>query len=351
MIIGLVGYGFTGKSAIMCLLKEFEECSFCPYTCEFILPYIQHGIQDLEYQLMVRPTRFFSSDAAIKDFKRMVRLLDTPHSAFRKTSGNKLRELTDRFAEEITQIEYKGYTYEDMFLASRFYRLLRFSLFGRVVNLSEKVFPSNTVSKYLFSHTPEKIYLSLYPENFHEAVKKYLRDVMLSLQYDLNKKVVLDQPFDASNPENSMKYFDDPKAIIVDRDPRDIYVLAKKFWQTQGNFIPSDTVENYISYHRLIRKHPEGMKSDRVLRIQYEDLIYNYDATVKTVTEFLDLDVDHWAPKKYFDPQVSIENTQVFRRFASGLEDDIKKIEKELPEYLYQFEKYEQHAQGKRKPF
>lgn len=43
---------------------------------------------------------------------------------------------------------------------------------------------------------------------------------------DLSKPICLDQPFSGNNPENSFKFYNNPYAIIVDNDPRDLYLAA-----------------------------------------------------------------------------------------------------------------------------
>lgn len=343
--IGVCGYGYTGSGAVFDYLKEFEECSFSKIEYEFMLPYIQHGIQDLEYQLTIRPTRFFSSDAAIKDYRRLVRMYDTPDSAFRKLSGKKFRELTDSFLDNITQIAWRGGTYEDRFLMNKFCRIIRYQFYARFVRLCER-----KLSRRLEMFWPEHTYLSIYPAEFEDKVRKYIRSLLISMQYDFNKNILLNQPFDVHAPASSMKYFDNPKAILVDRDPRDIYVLAKKYLYSLGEFIPTNKVDEYILYHRLIRKSSAGNTKYEILRIRYEDMIYDYEKTSNKVISFLGLASSKRVEKKYFDPMKSINNTQLYLRHPE-LAEDIKKIETELSEYLYPFDQYVSQPNGNVKPF
>ena len=78
--------------------------------------------------------------------------------------------------------------------------------------------------------------------------------------------------------------------------------------------------------------------NDHVLRMSFEELIYEYDIAVKKIEKFLSLNT-HKYPKTIFDPAKSINNTQQIRRHPELIED-IKKIENELPEYLFPFEDY-----------
>jgi hypothetical protein len=155
-----------------------------------------------------------------------------------------------------------------------------------------------------------------------------------------DKNIVLDQPFAANNPEKSFVFFDNPKAIILERDPRDLYLLAKKVALSKARWIPSDNVEDFIKFYKLIReKSNVHTQSDQILYVKYEDLIYEYKDTSTRINNFLNLKEHTW-PKKYFQPEISINNTQLFIKYK-GFENDIYKIEKELEEWLYPFENYE----------
>ena len=86
----------------------------------------------------------------------------------------------------------------------------------------------------------------------------------------------------------------------------------------------------------MITVSKRNEKNDqRVLRINFEDLILQYDDTKKTVFDFLDIDgSDHVNKFKYFDPNVSNNNVGVWKKYKN--QDDINKIYKELKEYCYQ---------------
>ena len=100
-------------------------------------------------------------------------------------------------------------------------------------------------------------------------------------------------------------------------------------------FTPTFTVDDFIEYYKdqmsLIRKY-----SENVLLVRFENLIYEYDSEVSKIENFLGIS-SHNKPKKYFDPAISIANTQMSLRFPK-LEEDIKKIEEKLPDYLYPFD-------------
>ena len=67
-------------------------------------------------------------------------------------------------------------------------------------------------------------------------------------------------------------------------------------------------------------------------------MVYEYKKTSAKVREFLHLP-ENPRPRTVFEPNLSIANTQVFKRFPQFAED-VRKIERELPEYLFDFSKY-----------
>ena len=180
---------------------------------------------------------------------------------------------------------------------------------------------------------------SIQPEKFDIAAKAFVRDILEIYGADFRKPVVLNQPFCGNNPEKSFKYFDDPIAIIVDRDPRDNYMFAKKFLRSKGRQIPTDTVEQYVEYYKRMRDGQPYKESDeRILCIQFEDMIYKYDETTRKISEFCNVRHED-RTRKFFVPEMSINNTQVYKRYPE-YEKDILYIEKMLPDYLYPFDKF-----------
>jgi len=88
----------------------------------------------------------------------------------------------------------------------------------------------------------------------------------------------------------SFKFFENPIAIIVDRDPRDHYLFTKNFLQPRGllNLIPCDNVDDYIKYFRLVRQSPPDLRGrDDVIFFNFEELVYDYENTAKKVAEFI----------------------------------------------------------------
>ena len=326
MVIGICGYGYTGSGAVIDLLKEYKDIQVSD-DFEFALTYWPDSIQDLEYHLCYAPARFFSSDTAIRRFHTFVEKENkSPKGWYKVATQGKFKEISEQYINKVTQLTWKGRWMIDPFLCSEFIRTIKYRLLGRCI----KWFPR--VERML----NRKMYFSIAPVDFLEHTKDYINDLLSAMGYHNSGTVVLNQPFPANEPAQSMKYFTDPRAIIVDRDPRDTYILMKK--HTSARWAPIDNVEKFILYYRQLRLNKE--ESNRVLYLRFEDLVYQYERTVKVIEEFCGLGI-HIRPRSFFDPMVSINNTRLYQRYPE-LDADIKLIEKELTEFLFNFSEYDE---------
>lgn len=331
MELGVCGFGYTGSGAVSSMLKEFDGTTCLPgkYGYEFTLSYVTDGLEDLEFNLCQNPSKGARCDIAIYRFGLLINTLERGYNRFTK---GKFRELAEDYIKDITQVKFKAVRVFELErsprIIKRYERLVRgmLSRWLKNHNLPSRTFPLTDR------------YLSVFPENFTERTKKFVEEILtVDNKYEC---LLLDQPFSVGNPLNSMKFFKDPKCIIVDRDPRDLYVMVKNVYGMNAMFIPSDTVEHFIEYYKRIHDNRLWNDSDKVLYIRFEDLIYQYEETKNRIKQFVGPVLgEHTKQKEFFKPEVSIANTNVFCNFPDDAEA-IKKIEKELSEYLYAFENY-----------
>ena len=79
------------------------------------------------------------------------------------------------------------------------------------------------------------------------------------------------------------------------------------------------------------------------MKIQFEDLIYRYDEMVSKIEEFIGLSAkDHEFPFRGMNPKRSVYNTWLFKNYPYT--DEIKYIEENLNEYIYDFEAVAQNS-------
>lgn len=330
--IGACGFSGTGSSVICDYLKEFDENNVLD-SIEFYIPYIMDGLQDLRYHLQEGGMRDFHCRIALKRYLDLCK--GSEGRLFQNVTNEKFLELSEKYIESLIQIKIVGRYRNQKGLreiTERVYR--KFGIYKVIAYLEKKI------GRELCIYPLRKVGISIYPDCLEEKTKKYVRDILNAMGRDEVKNTVLDQPFSGNDPIAAFSFFDNPKAIVIDRDPRDIYVLMKDFWRPSGfRAIPADNPRDYCLFHRKLRENmPYKRPNPNILCIQFEDMIYRYEETTKRIKEFCGLE-NAQSKRKSFFPEKSINNTQVFKRYPQWKED-IRYIEKELAEYLYPFEEF-----------
>lgn len=334
--IGVCGYSGTGSSAVSDLLKEYSQNQVID-SCEFILPYEPDGLMDLYYHLNEGSCKFSSSNTAIYRFRKAIR--GGQFRYIRELTGGKLVGLSEEFLSKVIQCEWVGSDPADLCnqpirdLAQRAVR--KFHL-GKLFYRLER-----QVGRDLNIYPMGKMFFSSHPLNFSYAARDFVFGVLNAIEpIDSSRNIVLDQPFPGNNPMACFPFFENPRAIVVDRDPRDLYLLTKEFWFESQAWrpLPTNSVEQFITYYRALREPKPEYEEGKVLRIRFEDLVYRYDQTRERIEAFLCLG-DNAKKGKHFNPSASINNTQLFSLY-SNYQDDVRKIEEALPEYLFPFQEF-----------
>ena len=118
-----------------------------------------------------------------------------------------------------------------------------------------------------------------------------------------------------------------------------IVQVFKYYWYPKECGIPFPLdVHEFCRYYKDLRKLENLYNSNiKALKINFEDLVLNYNETIKKIEDYIGLqDSEHIHKLKHFNPEKSINNIQIFNRKNEYiLEANI--IEKELKEYLYPF--------------
>lgn len=324
--VDLSGYAFTGKHAAIDLLREFRGYKVAKFNYEFSVLRIQAGIRDLETALVDdwSPIR---SDAAIRRFRLLVDRLASknawlnPKSWFHATGWNyedffhgKFRARSDQYVRELVDAEWMAewpYPMAEMHGIELFRRkLLR--LLG---------------SKSAFD--VPVVLAAPGPDRFMAATRSYLADLMDAFCEGTDAHtVVMHNTFEPYNPGRALRYFNNARSIIVDRDPRDNYIAQMGVRSVAVP--PKIFVQRYRLYRDLARRHvdPPG----RVLRITFESLVLNYNRTILRILDFLGLcPADHVTPRRYFKPEESARNVGLWRTYPT--QDEVDYIARELSEY------------------
>lgn len=332
MIISVTGFGSTGASAYIDLIKEFENVQFFPGSMEFQILHEPDGILDLERSILngcrtnmqVAISRFSKND-----INRSVRLDIASH--------NKFRLLKKKYISQIANICWRGKSVYDPVDQRKWYDNRYFRLINRAID-------HYLIKKDKYNSWPpetNRSISSITSEQFNEITRSFLKSLFESCGFDVSGNILLEQLYNASMPfEGNHLLPSDSLSIVVDRDPRDVYIITNYLFPYYNRFMPhSRDVDTFIKYYKSIhrKKNSEQLKS--VLYLNYEDIIYNYNKTISLLSNNL-LGLKHKHKKKYFKPECSINNTQLFKKGYENQIDEIKRIEKELPEFLYPFEKH-----------
>ena len=336
MIIGVCGFCSTGSSAVSDYLKEFDENQVLDML-EFTLTYLPDGLEDLEYHLTKKYSRGDDCYCAITRFRRyMDRYYINGGAKITKKNKKIIKEITEKFLYDIVQLKWITNLRSELLLNDGlFYRYFGISI------MKQRIIPfiNKKLKRAVTLYPNHEVEVSIGPANFDISSKKFVKEMLSCIGANFSKNIVLDQPFSGNDPEKSFHFFDDPRAIVVDRDPRDNYLFAKKMLYKKGRFMPIDKVEDFVKYYKLLRDNqPYKLPNKRILRIQFEDMVYNYEATTERIRQFCELPESR---KKFtiFDPKISMPNTQLFRRYPE-YKKEIEYIEKNLTEYLFDFQKY-----------
>ena len=328
MIISTCSFGSTGSSAVSDYLKEYDTLQVIDKV-EFSWVVEVDSLIDLDYHINHPHFRTSDSIFAIERFMNRVKQ-EAPYYSY---VGGIPKDLWIKYAEDfienITQTRWAWFGVQSN---SKWYKY-----FGRYI-MANKIIPyfEKKYHKRLNWYPYKTVRLSCMPDNFSKEAKDYVEKILESLGASKDKDVVLDQAFSGNDPVAAFKFFEDPYAIVVDRDPRDNYVFGRtKLWG-RNHFMSIDNVQEFVNYYKALRHNqPYKTPNERVLKIQFEDMIYNYDNTTQLIRSFLNLP-DNPHPRSIFDPELSIANTQVYKRFPE-FKNDIKYIEEQLPEYLYDY--------------
>ena len=175
---------------------------------------------------------------------------------------------------------------------------------------------------------------------FYVSAKRFI-DNYLDMTFDkTSKNMIADHFLLPHNLYRVPHYFsnDEIRVIVVDRDPRDVYVDFMKHWSDlrEEPAVPY-RVEEFVTFWEDVRKIETPANFDCILRIHFEDLFYNYSATVSKIEQFCGLEAkDHINPGKFFNRNKSADNLKHYSS-RKEWETEVNYIERHLSSYLYNF--------------
>ena len=325
-------YG-TGSSAVTDFVAEFENV-FDFTNEEFRFIQDPDGISDLEFNLVECFNRH-NSGHSLKRYKKLVdyysgNIFGSKYSGF---FGKNWEKLSYEYIDRLTDFTFPGWWMYDLYDRGEWFYFRK-----RIVNkILHKTIWKNS-DRQLNTMKNEITYCS-HPseEKFLRLTREYIYNLFTSVIPDDKEIMMVDQLLPPMNLSRYLRYFDNNiQTVVVDRDPRDVFVLDKYVWK--DGVIPNDA-ETFCKWFEYTRSHRrvENMNSDQVHFIRFEDLIYKYDETTGELITWLGLDAKkHNRPKQNFKPEVSIKNTRAWKNFPES-EKEVSIIKQRLGEYLYEF--------------
>ncbi|MDL2292011.1 sulfotransferase domain-containing protein [Acholeplasma sp. OttesenSCG-928-E16] len=338
--VAIVGYYGTGSSAVIDLLKEYSSVNIAAPIdgdYEHNLFYSKGGLFDLGAILMNQCSPY-NSDMAVNNFLDCSRWQNDNDfgwfGSYRKHFGNVFLKITDEFIDSISK--------KKKISSAVHITKVRFSPIKAILQLCAKVIYGRKIGKlgrkyiydgkYKYFSMPTK-------EEFTFASKKYTTSY-INLFSQEGKVNVFDHLLWAQQTALLNDYFEDLKVIIVNRDPRDVYLLNKYYWHKPPvsnvkPFFPTNVEDFVFEWERSIVEKQQNC--DNILYINFEDLIYKYEETVQKIEQFLEISpIEHVKKGSFFHPDMSIENTQIFE-LSKEWKDEVEPLKQRLLEHVYSF--------------
>jgi hypothetical protein len=301
----VVGYGWSGSSAVIDLLREYQGFSTLRGNIEFRLINDFDGLMDLEYNLITNFSNL-DSDIAVRRFKKFTnylyrkpsRLFPIGHN-YKYHIGPNFLEYTNDFINDLSLFNYKsrwwGLYYYIGALPLIIKMIEKKITFRKNLNIPDAVFPTSDSIAFL------------------TASKKYIDKIFKNYFTNDVKTLIIDQAGRSHSFNKLLRYFDNSKLIIVDRNKSDITFEL----DNNSSFeIHDENIETWHSNLRL-RKYKND---DAILNILFEDLVMNYEETKNLIEDFIGINKDdHIHPKKYFSPLISSKNINrgLFTKFRN----------------------------------
>ncbi len=330
-VLTCASYFGTGSSALTDLFSEYSNVH--PNNeFEFRFAHDPNGLMDLEYHLVEN----FNREVSGYGLKQFYKFCKYNHGTFfnkkyEKYFKGKYLRYSEEYINNLLDFKYKGFWHYDLAAKGRF-RYYFLGIFNKI-NIKLKAKKASILPRELTycANPGEKKFIS--------ETQKYTSNLLECLNNDQKEYVVVDQLVPSTNTSKAMRYFKDEMYVfIVDRDPRDVYMLCKTIWRWDHIF-PHDSVETWCKWFRYVREQSKKQKDSHIMYLQFEDLIYHYEESVKKIEKFTHLSASEHKEQFFrFNPKRSVVNTQIYLK-DKRWEKDIKKIEELLPEFLYDFSK------------
>ena len=340
--VAISGYVGSGSSAVIDLLREYD-CGIAldgKEEYEHTLFYVDNGLFDLG-QILMNSNTPLRSDTAISSFLESMHWLNHNNfgwfGSYQNILGDQFMEMIESFVSEISQkIDGSSYSH---------YKYVKTSKVKMLLQAAAKIVYKRPIQKWgrttVLDH--KQMYFSMpTPEEYYGAARKLIQSYFEMCVIENKTIMIYDHLICPQQVGVVEEYFDkDFKLIIVDRDARDLYTLNKHYWYHpsvgSGKPVFPTDIHEFIDYWQRVRRYNMPYNTSKIMHVQFEELVYNYEETVDQIECFLGLEKkQHLYKKQFFDPEKSIKNTQTYLIKAKW-QQEAQMIKIGISEYTYDF--------------
>lgn len=307
-IIDISGYVYSGKSSVSDILREVDGIFVPDVAEEFDLLRLPGGLIDLKNAVFDwSPTR---TNAAYKNFKivaeRASRVLPWYKRFFSDGLAYSERypglpDALKDFLNDIVEARWKApWPHENL------------------TDIPPSIFFRKVLWRLGFM-TQRDVFI-IKKSDFLDKARLFTNTLLWSgVSRQRYRSLVVHNSLDAFDPERNHDLYFNAKSIVVDRDPRDIYAAAQFMCPGQPDYLNrylkicgAHDVNIFIK--RFLEYRKNVVISPNVLRLKYEDLIFNYEENLLHIFNFLKVDQHrHHHKMKFFSPQRSMINVGLWK--------------------------------------
>ena len=310
MIVAIQGFGYSGSGAVVDLLREYDvNTVFGHVDREGSLSNLQITAGEMDFMRLsgglfdiekhINDNNIFINDALLHRYLKLVQAT----TICRRNA--RVRDLFYGLFDYLTENNLWG-------LSQRFY--------------NRHILPSGKSEIFFLKQ--------MNPKEFEAIIKFFLITLFNILNVSCKEIIVLDQFCSDMNfnYKHYSQYIDNFKFIAVYRDPRDIYTFALL---NNIEWIPHNNADSFVRWCRIMYRR-FGIQDTSYLTVRFEDLITNYDQTVKSIEDYIGIDSNkHNTPLKHFNPSVSAENMSIWKKYRHKYKEHYDYIFDELMPYCF----------------
>lgn len=302
-LVTTMGFGYSGHSAVLDLLKEYPQDLELgdKYYRHFECDMARHAGGIFEIEKYLDSSNVFQNDALLHRVIKLfsyVRILKHNEQAKRLTDAY-VSSLIDFKIDGINQVAYNPH-------------LQRSDDFNKEI-------------LYLKKRTLDE---------FRSLSRNYLYALFNCFAEEGKSNLILNHLFTDGefNMDKLNAYLPGIKVIVIYRDPRDVFAQAVK---NQVKWIPTNDINQFVHWYKYSISNFDLNRNDYLV-VSFENLIYHYEREKARIEDFIGINPStHTDKNKFLIPQNSMKNIGLWKSMTN-IAEEIKIIEREFGEFVFE---------------